>query len=159
MILMPLRYAVPILWILVLEAIGGGIGIMTSANIDNWYADLNRSPLNPPGWVFGIVWPVLYALIAMAGWRIWSRRQQPPMRTLWFLFILQMLMNWAWSFLFFGAHLLWPSFLWITVLVIIVSTLIVKAWQQERVSTYLLAPYLAWISFATYLTLHVALFN
>lgn len=92
MILMSLRYAVPILWILVLEAIGGGIGIMTSANIDNWYADLNRSPLNPPGWVFGIV-------------------------------------------------------------------LIVKAWQQERVSTYLLAPYLAWISFATYLTLHVALFN
>lgn len=129
MILMSLRYAVPILWILVLEAIGGGIGIMTSANIDNWYADLNRSPLNPPGWVFGIVWPVLYALIAMAGWRIWSRRQKPPMRTLWFLFILQM------------------------------QHIIVKAWQQERVSTYLLAPYLAWISFATYLTLHVALFN
>lgn len=146
-------------WIVALEMIGVGIGIMTSGNIENWYAQLKLSPLNPPGWVFGVVWPMLYGLIAIAGHRLWQRRYQPEMKPLLVLFITQMVMNWAWSFLFFGAHMLWVSCFWLIALVAVVTILIIKAWRKERISACLLLPYLMWVSFATYLNGYIAVMN
>ena len=147
------------LWILALEIIGAGIGMMTSANIPNWYAQLNLSPLNPPGWVFGVAWPLLYVLIAITGFRLWQRRYQPKMKPLLILFAIQMIMNWAWSFLFFGAHMLWASCIWLLVLIIVVLLLAIRTWKKERISAYLLLPYLAWICFAAYLNGYAALMN
>ena len=147
------------LWILALEIIGAGIGMMTSANIPGWYAQLNLSPLNPPGWVFSVVWPLLYALIAITGFRLWQRRHQQDMKPLLILFAVQMIMNWAWSFLFFGAHLLWASYLWLLILIIVVLLLVLRAWRKERISAYILLPYLAWICFAAYLNGYAAVMN
>lgn len=148
-----------LIWIIALEIIGAGIGLMTSQNIDSWYAGLARAPLNPPDWAFGVVWPILYAMIAIAGWRLWQRRYDPGMGSLVLLYMVQLIMNWGWSFVFFGAHLLWLSFIWIFVLAGLVAVLIILAYKKERVTAYLLLPYLLWISFASYLCGYIALFN
>lgn len=147
------------LFIITLEAVGGLIGLVTSRNIDNWYAHLEHAPLNPPDWAFGVVWPLLYLLIAVAGWRLWSRRHNPGIKPLIALYIIQLVMNWAWSFIFFSAHLLWPSFIWIVALVIVVAALIALSLRREPVTAGLLLPYLLWIMFASYLSGYIALFN
>ena len=146
-------------WIILLEAIGAGIGLITAGNIDSWYARLSLAPLNPPDWAFGVVWPLLYALIGVAGWRLYTLREQPGMKPLLILYLLQLGMNWAWSFIFFSAHLLWLSFFWIAALTVIVALLIALARKREPMSAWLLLPYLLWIGFASYLAGYIALFN
>ncbi len=152
-------YVKLLLWVVVLQIIGGGIGILTASDVGDWYQTLSRAPYNPPSWAFGVVWPLLYVFIAIAGFRIWQRRDQPQMKWLCALFAIQMLMNWAWSFIFFSLHLLWPAYLWISLMVVIVAVMIILLWNRERISAYLLLPYLLWISFAAYLAGYIATHN
>lgn len=148
-----------LLWILALEVMGGAIGMLTAADVGNWYETLSQAPYNPPSWAFGVVWPILYAFIAIAGFRIWQRRDRPQMKALCALFAVQMIMNWSWSFIFFSLHLLWPAYLWISVMVVIVAILVILLWSRERISAYLLLPYLLWIVFAAYLAGYIASYN
>ena len=148
-----------LLWILTFEIAGAAIGGLTASDVTDWYETLNRSPYNPPPWSFGVIWPILYALIAIAGFRIWQRRAAPQMKWLCALFAIQMIMNWAWSFIFFSLHLLWPAYLWISLMVAIVATMIILLWKRERISAYLLLPYLLWIAFAAYLAGYIASHN
>lgn len=152
-------YIALLLWVLAFEAIGGGIGMLTAADVGGWYQSLNRAPYNPPSWAFGVVWPILYALIAIAGFRIWQRRDKPEMKLLCGLFALQMILNWGWSFIFFSLHWLWPAYLWISALVMIVAVMVILLWRHDRVSACLLLPYLLWIMFATYLSGYIAAYN
>lgn len=148
-----------LLWIFAFEVIGGIIGMLTAADVGNWYETLSRAPYNPPSWAFGVVWPILYAFIAIAGLRIWQHRAKPQMKWLGALFAVQMIMNWGWSFIFFSLHLLWPAYLWISVMVVIVAILVILLWSRERISAYLLLPYLLWIAFAAYLAGYIASYN
>ena len=79
----------------------GSIATNTSREI--WYAALQKPPLNPPDWIFAPVWIVLYILMAIAGWRFWEIETSDRNR-LRFLFVLQLILNGVWSFLFFGLH-------------------------------------------------------
>lgn len=74
--------------------------MLTQANIPSWYLGLNKSNLTPPGPVFSIVWSILYALLAITGWVLWRSRNESEMRSVFYLYSLQMLMNWAWTPLF-----------------------------------------------------------
>ncbi|MFO8677336.1 TspO/MBR family protein [Legionella pneumophila serogroup 1] len=92
-----------IAWIITFEAIGFFLGMLTQANIPSWYEELNKSGLTPPGPVFSIVWSILYALLAIVGWVLWCSRNESEMRSVFYLYSVQMLMNWAWTPLFCAA--------------------------------------------------------
>jgi translocator protein len=130
---------------------GAGIGALTRGEM-SWYDPLIKSVLNPPGWVFGVVWATLYALIAISFWLLWQHRRHTQARHAQKWFWIQMGLNWAWSFVFFTFHLKLLAFLWIVVLVGAVLQTIRALWPISRPGALLLTPYLAWISFASYLS-------
>lgn len=123
----------------------------SAAGPGEWYAQLNKPSWNPPGWLFGPVWTVLYVMMAVAAWMIWRRGgwrvQQLPLG----LFLAQLALNALWTPLFFGLHR--PDLALMDIVALwfgIVVTIVVFA-RVHRVAAALLAPYLAWVSFATFL--------
>lgn len=147
------------LWILVYMAIGSLIGRLTAEDVDGWFRTLEKPSFNPPDIAFPIVWTTLYILMAIAGWRLAARRYTPEGKLAFVLFGIQSVLNWAWSFVFFTAHLLGLAFGWILALIAVVAVLILKAWDVDRVSALLLFPYLLWISFASALSGTIWLLN
>ncbi|CAM4476939.1 MAG: Tryptophan-rich protein TspO [Legionella sp.] len=138
-----------ILWILSFELIGFFLGLLTQANIPFWYEGLHKSTLTPPGWVFSIVWPILYAFLAIVGFRLWQNRSQSQIKRVFNLYLIQLIMNWLWTPFFFQLHWLGFSFLWIIVMVVLNAFLIIKI--KERKLRLLLIPYFLWLTFASYL--------
>jgi len=131
-----------------------GVGWLGSVATDSarveWYAYLQRPPFNPPDWIFAPVWTALYILMAIAGWRIWDRHLTNE-RSLRPLFIIQLVLNGIWSFLFFGMRNPLIALVDITLLWACIFILIKNAWQLQKASAILLIPYLLWVSFALYL--------
>lgn len=148
------KYHYLFLWILALQAMGALIGFITGSEIHIWYATLQRSPLSPPDYVFGIVWTVLYLMIAVCGWQIW-RCNQPNTSGLKTLFIAQLLLNWLWSPLFFSFHQIALAFLCLLLIVALVITLISKSYHGLPTVSLLLIPYLLWLLFAGYLNFYI----
>ncbi|MEM9291048.1 MAG: TspO/MBR family protein [Acidobacteriota bacterium] len=112
-----------------------------------WYDGLSKPSWNPPSWVFGPVWSVLYVMIAISGWRLWRHREQGTQKALIFWGV-NIVLNALWSWLYFGLRrpdLAFAEivFIWLT----IVAT-IAFAWRPDRSAGLLLVPYLLWVSFA-----------
>lgn len=147
-----------VLWIIFFESIGFFLGLLTQANIAPWYAHLHKSLLTPPGVIFSIVWSLLYALLAVIAW-ILSTHHSRPSNKIFFLFTLQMIMNWVWTPLFFGLHWLMPSAFWLIGLTSLNVFLIIEAKKTHRIIAGLLTPYLIWLMFATYLNVIIAIMN
>lgn len=147
-----------ILWIVFFESIGFLLGLLTQANINPWYANLNKSSLTPPGFIFSIVWTLLYALLAVIAW-ILSNHNQAYSKKIKVLFTLQMLMNWAWTPLFFALHWLISSALWLVGLTFLNLLLIMEAKKMHKIIACLLSPYLLWLVYALYLNVVIALTN
>lgn len=141
--------------IIAFQAVGGLIGWVTSSGIDGWYQELAKAPQTPPDAAFGIVWTTLYILMAISVWRIWMHRHALPVTPVLLLFGLHMVVNWAWSFLFFHYHLLFISFIWIVLLNIFVVIILWLFYRIDRPAAYLLIPYLAWGCFAGYLSFYI----
>lgn len=135
-------------WFGLCFAVAGISGSWTASQIPGWYRTLRRPSYAPPNWIFGPVWTLLYALMAIAAWRVWLA---PPsvFRTLGLvLFLAQLALNFAWSWIFFrrhaiGAALCELAFLWAFIGV----TTLFFAWVAP-VSAGLMAPYWAWVTFA-----------
>ncbi len=128
--------------------IGGGLSIGALTPPGEWFAGLAKPPFNPPGWIFGPVWTVLYALIGVAGWRTFERRRHGwPMRLWW----AQLMLNFLWSPLFFGAHLIGPALLVVLLLLAAILAFIGASLGSDRVAAALFAPYAAWVAFASLL--------
>lgn len=147
-----------VLWIMLFESIGFFLGLLTQANIAPWYAHLDKPLLTPPGFVFSIVWGLLYALLAVIAW-ILSTHYSLVSKKITFVFMLQMIMNWVWTPLFFGLHWLIPSALWLIGLSSLNVFLIIEAKKTDRIVAWLLSPYLIWLIFATYLNVIIAIMN
>jgi len=116
-----------------------------------WYARLKKPSWNPPGWIFGPVWSSLYTMMAVAAWLVWKRggfaAQRRPLR----LFLVQLALNGAWSPLFFGLHRPGVAFAEILLLWLSIVTTLTAFRPVSRVAAWLLAPYLAWVTFAAVL--------
>ena len=114
-----------------------------------WYAELAKPIWNPPGWLFGPAWTVLYAMIAVAAWRVWLQggwsRQKAALR----LYILQWALNALWTPLFFGLHQ--PGWALVEILVLLAAILATMRtfWRVDRHAGLLLFPYAAWVAFAS----------
>lgn len=133
-------------------------GLITQANIHSWYQDLNKSSLTPPGFVFSIVWIFLYALLAMVAWML-STSHRAPSKLITTLFILQLMMNWSWTLLFFQWHYLILSAIWLMILTVLNIVLIIHARTKHSTIAWLLLPYVVWLIFACYLNGVIALTN
>lgn len=142
--------------IFLIIAVGGGlaIGILTAPGA--WYAGLAKPAFNPPNWIFGPVWTMLYIAIALAGWRIW---QIDPAGLAMKLWIAQMLLNFAWSPSFFAAQRIDAAFGIILTMFVVIVAFILTAWHQDRVSALLFLPYAAWVGFAAALNGAILMLN
>jgi len=129
-----------------------GIGAwLTTESVRTWFPTLQRPPLAPPNWVFGPVWTVLYILMAVAAWLVWRRRHEVDVRRPLLLFSVQLALNLLWSALFFYLQNPAAALIEIVVLWALIATTLVAFWRVSRWAGLLLIPYLAWVTFATYL--------
>jgi len=118
---------------------------------DEWYRQLPKPSWNPPNSIFAPVWTVLYLLMAIAAWLVWRRYGIEGAGLPLTLFVIQLLLNAAWTWLFFGRHRLDIALLDIVVLWVVILTTLLSFWGLEPLAGALLLPYLAWVSFATVL--------
>ena len=153
-------YKTPRPWLILVAflvvVIGVGALIGTQSLPGSWYEGLVKPPFNPPNWIFGPVWFALYILIAVAGWRIYMIDPDSTPMKLWYG---QMVLNWAWSPVWFLGHLVWPAFAIITALWLLLIVFIVTAKRMDPTSAWLFIPYLAWVSFAGALNLAIGVLN
>lgn len=133
--------------------VSGGAG-------DPWYEALNKAPGNPPGFVFGIVWPILYTLMAISACWVWrSAGGWTNASRAMTLFFAQLLPNLAWSVLFFGLHMPAAALATIALLWVLVVLMIVAFRKISNVAGLLQVPYLLWVSFASYLNAWIVFNN
>jgi len=118
---------------------------------DDWYASLTRPGYAPPNWLFGPVWTMLYLMIAIAGWLVWKSSPADSKRLALTAFGVQLLLNAAWSALFFGLHQPGWAFFEICLLWTAILTTILLFRRHSTAAAVLLMPYLAWVSFAAVL--------
>ena len=128
--------------------LGGGVGFGFLTTPGEWYAGLAKPSFNPPAWLFGPVWTVLYVFIAVSGWRVWQRdRSGWPMKLWW----AQLALNFLWTPVFFGAHQIGLALVVILLMLAAILAFIATAWREDRVSALLFVPYAAWVAFASLL--------
>jgi translocator protein len=118
---------------------------------DEWYRQLNKPSWNPPNSIFAPVWTILYFLMATAAWLIWRRHGISAALVPFSLYILQLLLNTAWTWLFFGKHQIRGALIDIVALWIVILATLLSFWRLETLAGIFLVPYLAWVSFATIL--------
>ncbi|WP_166820027.1 TspO/MBR family protein [Thalassoroseus pseudoceratinae] len=134
----------------------GGLGaIATTPEIDGWYRTLQKPTWNPPGWVFGPVWTTLYVLMAIAAWLVWKNRGYRAAAVPLMLFGFQLLLNIAWSWIFFAAHKPGWAFVEIVVLWLAITATLISFYRESHLASGLLVPYLVWVSFAAVLNFEI----
>ena len=123
----------------------------TQASSDLWYLSLNKSELNPPSYVFGIVWPILYVLMMISAYLAYKKIYE--------IFLIQLAFNAAWSWLFFGFQM--PLISLIDIYLLIALNLYITAlmYRENKLAFILFIPYVLWISFASYLNLFIVINN
>ena len=140
-----------VVFLLIAFAVAAFGSLVSVTGVDGWYADAPHVTWTPPNWAFGVVWTVLYTMIAVSGWLLWRRRARAPLA----FFVAQLVVNAIWTPVFFGAYpFIGSTALWIGVAVIIVLDLLVVAtiavaWPVSRAAALLLVPYLVWVLYAS----------
>ena len=130
----------------------GGLGaIATTPEIDGWYKTIAKPTWNPPDSVFGPVWTTLFILMGIAAWLVWQRKGFKVAAMPLSLFAAQLVLNIAWSWIFFGLHQPGWAFVEIVILWLTILVTTVAFFRRSRFAACLLVPYLAWVSFASVL--------
>jgi translocator protein len=133
-------------------AIGGLGGWATSQAVIDWYPTLNKPTWNPPSWIFGPVWTTLYVMMAVAAWLVWMKDIRfSSVRVALILFGVQLVLNCLWSFLFFKFQSPAWALVEIIALLIAIALTTIAFFNQSKLAGVLMIPYLAWVSFATFL--------
>jgi tryptophan-rich sensory protein len=141
-------------WLLLVFAVAA-IGSLASVNAGSFYRELSRPAWAPPGWLFGPVWSVLYALMGVAAWLVWRRRGFAGARAALLLFIAQLAANALWSWLFFAWRQGGFALADVLVLWCLIAATIIAFRHISTVAAALLLPYLVWVTFASALTFSI----
>lgn len=141
-------------------AIGAIGSFFTMESVKTWYTTLEKPALNPPNWVFGPVWSTLYILIGLASFLVWRKRRSitnyPGVIG---LYLFQLILNLAWSFIFFYLH---ETGLALIEIILLLGVIIINAlvfYRISRTAGLLFIPYILWVGFATYLTYSIYTLN
>lgn len=157
-----MRRVFQFIFAIIVSFIPGAIGNIYSPNglSDVWYNMLNKSIVTPDGWVFGVAWTTLYALLGIALFLVMRNEQTRLSKTrAYLLFLIQMVLNALWSYTFFGAHMTgWA--LVVLIALIVASVMMMRAFRPfSKWASYLIWPYILWISFAAYLNIAIVWLN
>lgn len=147
-----------IIAILLCESVGISSGLLASSSNNSWFDALNKPAWNPPGYLFGPVWTTLYLLMGISLGLIWKNNAtEPSKHSAYFLFGLQLFLNFWWSILFFKIQS--PAFALVDIIlmVILIISTMVSFSKFSKLASWLLLPYIAWVSFAT--VLNFAIWN
>lgn len=146
---------------LTLPQLAGIVGsFFTTSAIPTWYATLQRPSFSPPNWLFGPVWVTLYILMGISIYLIWQKiEQNKTARGAMWLFWIHLFFNAIWSIIFFGLQNPGLAFINIIIIWLLIIALMVKFWKVNRWATYLLIPYLLWVSFASVLNYFIWYLN
>lgn len=139
--------------VVAINGLGAGAGILAgSGGQSDWYQSLEKPSFNPPSWVFGPVWTALYTMMGISLSILWRARHDKPAATpAMQLFSIQLILNLAWSFLFFRWENPRAALIEIAILNLVLVLTIAAAWRVSRTAALLLVPYLLWTGFATIL--------
>ena len=139
--------------------------LSTIENVDGWYSTAEKASWNPPNWIFGPVWTLLYTLMSVAAWLVWRQRAARPVKRALALYVIQLMLNAIWTPVFFGAFpLIGGPALWIALVIIVALDIAVLLtmlafWPVSKTAAWLLVPYWAWVLFATTLNGALAALN
>lgn len=138
-----------LLFVILFEALGWLSGYVSQSGYGNdWFDALVKPSFMPPGWAFGLVWPILYALLGIAVARILALPPSPERRAALILFFVQMALNFSWSPLFFAAHDIGLAKYVILAMAVIAALAAGKFYRLDRPAGLMMVPYLAWLVFA-----------
>ena len=141
--------------------LAGIIGsIFTTPSIPGWYAGIAKPSFNPPNWIFGPVWTLLYALMGLAAYLVYEKGlKRPEVKKALAVFAAQLLLNTLWSIVFFGAHMILGAAVVIVLLWALILATILLFSRISRAAAYLLVPYVLWVTFATVLNISLYVLN
>lgn len=121
----------------------------------NWYNSINKSKLTPPSYVFGIVWPILYTLMGISAFRVFKNENCKPFCMALVFFLIQLFFNLSWSRIFFKNKNIETALHTVIYMIIFTTLTVYNFYKIDKISAYLLMPYLVWISFAAYLNWYI----
>lgn len=143
----------------ILSNLIGGIGSFWTDSESSWYKSLNKPSFNPPGWIFGVVWPVLFVLMGIAFYFVYLSPQSQLRIIALVLFALQFVLNILWSYLFFGLQNPLVGFVGILVLEVFILATAILFYFVKPVSGFLIIPYFLWVGFASILNYSIFILN
>lgn len=146
--------------VLICEGVGLISTPFTVSAIPTWYAALHKPFFSPPNWIFGPVWSALYFLMGVSAFLVWEKgpKKKRGKEALKF-FLIQLALNFVWSLVFFGLHAPLLALIEIIILWLAIFVTIKKFYSVSKFASYLLVPYLLWVSFASILNLAIFIAN
>ena len=142
--------------ILIPLLVGGIATFFTISGVNGWYAMANKPSFNPPNWLFAPVWTALYIMMGIALFLVWkSEGDKTIQQTAFILFAVQLLLNFLWSFIFFYAKQ--PGWAFVDIIAMWIAILLTIIWFSKISTTasWLLVPYIFWVSFASLLNFYI----
>lgn len=142
-------------------AVGYLSSLVTQSSVTTWYPTIEKPFFNPPNWLFAPVWTLLYIMMGISGGMIWTAYESDPekVKKAMLFFIVQLLLNALWSYLFFGLNNILVALIEIILLALIIYETIHLFKEIKPKAAWLLIPYLAWVLFATVLTASIFWLN
>ena len=150
---------IQLLTIILISELVGVLGSLLSGNPGVIYTSFVKPPLSPPGWLFGVIWPVLYLLMSIAAYIIYQTPQTLERKKATTIYWIQLFVNFLWPIVFFRFEWYWIAAGVIILLDILVSITTLRFYKINKAAGYLMIPYLLWILFATYLNFGIAVLN
>ena len=151
------KYLPYIISILIALGVGGVSALITAPNMDI-YETIVSPPLAPPGWLFPVVWTILYILMGVSSAMIFTSTS-PNKDDALFIYAISLVLNFAWSIFFFNMQAFWISLAILVALWLCVLITILKYLKINKTASWLQLPYLAWVTFAGYLNIDIAILN
>ena len=150
----------PLVLSVALPLLVGGLAALISKNKTDLFDTVSKPPLSPPAWLFPVAWTILYVLMGLACYRVLTAEAPQAQKNRALLFYgLQLGFNFFWTIIFFNLGAYTAAFVWLLILLALIVVTAVKFFRIDKPAAYLLIPYIAWVTFAGYLNLGIALLN
>ena len=146
-------------WIVLTELAGGLAGLLSREGTEIYRSTVLKPPLSPPGWLFPVVWSILYLLMGIAAARISLTDDTAARKNALRLYVVQLAVNCIWPLIFFNLRAFGPAFLWLVLLWALIVRMALSFRELDRPAAALLIPYLLWVAFAGYLNYGVWMLN
>lgn len=158
MIFLKIQWKKLIICILIPLAVGGLSAWLTRNSMES-FDNLAKPPLSPPGWLFPVVWSILFVLMGIASYLVLVSDKPARAKTALTVYGIQLAFNFFWSIIFFNFEMYLFAFVWLMILWLLIILTTVLFWRIDKRAGYLMLPYLVWVTFAAYLNFGIYLLN